>query len=109
MEETRIDRLELRLDDLAAEIRRGFQGVDARMCKIESQLDQTATTVGEIEVRLGKVETRLDQTATKVDLSDLRAEMYRMNAEIKTWMVATMVTIIGTFLVALFGLHHWNG
>jgi hypothetical protein len=111
MEETRIDRLELRLDEFAAEVRNGFRAVDARLCKIESRLDQTATTValGKIEARLGQIGTRLDQAATKVDLIELRVEMYKSNAEMKTWMLATMVTIITTIVAAMFGVSHWSG
>lgn len=95
MEEARRDRIGLSVGELAAGMRAGFGGVDTRLCKIE--------------VRLGKMEVRLDQTATKVDLNELRTEMYKANAEMKTWLLATMITIIGLFLVALFGLHHWNG
>ncbi len=109
MDDTRIDRLESRFDELAAEMRSGFRGVDTRLCKIESRLDQTASTVNDIEVRLGKVEVRLDFTATNSDLDNLRTEMYRNNAAMKTWLAATMITIIALFCVALFGLHHWNG
>jgi SMC interacting uncharacterized protein involved in chromosome segregation len=87
MEDTRIDRLESRLDGLAVEMRTGFRAVETRLCKIEA---------------------RLDQCATKAELGELRTEMYRMNAELKTWMLATMVTIIATSLAATFGLHHWS-
>jgi hypothetical protein len=92
MEETRIDRLEARLDEFAEEMRSGFRAVDARLCKIEARMDQFATKLELSELR-----------------SELRSEMYRMNAELKMWMLATMVTIIGTVLATAFGLHHWNG
>ncbi|WP_426175141.1 hypothetical protein [Massilia sp. TWR1-2-2] len=87
MEDTRIERLESRLDELAVEMRTGFRAVETRLCKIDA---------------------RLDQCATKAELGELRTEMYRMNAELKTWMLATMVTIIATSLAATFGLHHWS-
>jgi hypothetical protein len=35
--------------------------------------------------------------------------MYRMNGEMKNWMIATTLTLVATFLVALSGLQHWNG
>jgi hypothetical protein len=91
MEETRIDRLEVRFDELAAEMRSGFREVDARLCKIES--------------RLGQLETEM---ATKLDLNELRIEMYKNNAEMKTWLLATMITINSLFFLALFGLRHWG-
>ena len=109
MEETRIDRLEVLLDELAGEFRSAFRAFDARLCKMEGRLDQTATKVTEVEVRLGKLEILHEQTATKSDLYDLRIEMYKNHAEIKTWLLATMITIIALFLLALFGFHHWAG
>jgi hypothetical protein len=109
MEDTRIDRLEVLLDELAGEFRSAFRAVDARLCKMEVRLDQTATKVAEVEVRLGRLEILHEQTATKLDLHDLRIEMYKNNAEMKTWLLATMITIIALFCVALFGLHHWSG
>jgi hypothetical protein len=102
MEETRIDRLEVRFDELAAEMRSGFREVDARLCKID--------------VRLCKMESSLSQLqtvmATKSDLNELRnelrIEMYKNNAEMKTWLLATMITINSLFFLALFGLRHWG-
>jgi SMC interacting uncharacterized protein involved in chromosome segregation len=107
MEDTRIDRLEGRLDELAVEMRTGFRAVETRLCKIEARLDQMATNA-ELRAIEARLESRLDQCATKAELGELRTEMYRMNAELKTWMLATMVTIIATSLAATFGLHHWS-
>ena len=76
-------------------MRDGRREVDARLCKIES--------------RLSLVEARLDLCATKSDLDDLRIDMVKNNADIKTWMIATLLTIIAINLVAVFGLHHWSG
>jgi chromosome segregation ATPase len=122
MEDTRIDRLEARLDDLASEMRAGFRVVDTRLCRVEARLDQTEARLNVIDKRLeetatktdlraleARLELRLAQAATKADLNELRAEMYRMNGEMKNWMVATTLTLVATFLVALFGLQHWNG
>ncbi|MES2756365.1 MAG: hypothetical protein V4693_03245 [Pseudomonadota bacterium] len=87
MEDTRIDRLAVRLDELAAEMRRSLSGIDTRLCKIEA---------------------RVEQCATKVEVGELRSAMYKMSSVLKTWMLATMVTIIATSLAATFGLHHWG-
>lgn len=84
MDETRIDNLETQF----AELRNGQRVIEGRLCRIEANLEQTAT---------------------KADLYDLRAEMYKAIGEIKTWMVATLITIVGTVLAASFGLHHWSG
>ena len=103
MGDTRIDRLEVRFDELAAEMRSGFRTVDTRLCKIEARLEQTAA-----KADLRAIEARVDQCATKVELGELRSERYRTNLELKTWMLATMATIIATSLAATFGLHHWS-
>jgi hypothetical protein len=91
MEETRIDRLEVRFDELSAEMRSGFREVDARLCKIES--------------RLGRLEAEM---AAKSDLNELRIEMYKNNAGMKTWLLATMITTNSLFFLALFGFRHWG-
>jgi chromosome segregation ATPase len=122
MEDARIDRLEERLDDLASEMRAGFRVVDTRLCRVEARLEQTEARLNVIDKRLeetatktdlraleARLELRLAQAATKADLNELRAEMYRMNGEMKNWMIATTLTLVATFLVALFGLQHWNG
>jgi hypothetical protein len=108
MDETRIDRLEVRFDELAAEMRSGFRAIDTRLCKIEARLDQTATKA-ELSALEARMEVRLAQCATKSEVDGLRADMLRMNAEMKAWILATTLTIIATTLAASFGLHHWNG
>jgi hypothetical protein len=54
-----------------------------------------------MEHRLTALETRLDTVlptlATKADVEGVRADISR-------WMLATVVTIIGTMLAAIFGL-----
>lgn len=95
MEETRIDRLEVRFDELAAEMRDGRREFGARLCKIES--------------RLSLVEARLDLCAPKSGLRDLRIDMVKNNADIKTWVIASLLTFIAINHAAVFGLHHWSG
>ena len=106
-----MDRLEVRFDELAAETRSGFRAIDARLCKVASRLDQTATTaeLRALEVRMEQMGIHLLQCATKSEVADLRTEMYRMTAEMKAWMLATTLTISVTSLAAIFGLHHWSG
>ncbi|HEU4373434.1 MAG TPA: hypothetical protein VFS02_08090 [Telluria sp.] len=104
MEETRIDRLEGRFDELAAEMRSGFRAIDNRLCKIEAGLEQTVTKA-ELAALEGQMELRLAQCATKSELNDLRNEMLRLNAELKAWMLATALTIIASSLA----IQHWSG
>jgi hypothetical protein len=75
-----------------------------RLERLEQFAEQTRLELRAINVRLGTIETRLEQTATKADVSEIRAEMQRMNAEIKSWTLATLITIIGTMLAAILGI-----
>lgn len=63
---------------------------------------------GSMEHRLTALETRLDTIlptlATKADIGEIRADLHKMNAEIKSWTLATMLTIVGTMLAAIFGI-----
>lgn len=58
----------------------------------------------DIDNRFVRVEARLEQTATKADVESVKSEVHRMDASIKTWMLATVLTIIGTMLAAIFGV-----
>lgn len=63
---------------------------------------------GDMEHRLTALETRLDTIlptlATKADVGEIRADLHKMNAEIKSWTLATVLTIIGAMLAAIFGI-----
>lgn len=67
---------------------------------------------GGMEHRMTAIETRLDTIlptlATKADLAELRADMQKMHADIKTWTWATMITIIGILLAAVVGVIQVN-
>lgn len=88
----------------------------------------------EVESRLTGLETRFDTIlptlATKADLvglgvelraefmpqfealrsqiGDVRVELHKLDASIKTWMLATLLTVIGTMLAAIIGLNQIN-
>jgi hypothetical protein len=61
-----------------------------------------------MEHRVTALETRFDTVlptlATKADVGEIRADLHKMNAEIKTWTLAMMMTTIGTMLAAIFGI-----
>lgn len=82
--------------------------MDDRLDRIEQWLKQLAEQMQlelrAMDVRLGKIEARLEQMATKADINEIRAEMQKMNAEIKSWTLATMITIVGTMLAAILGI-----
>jgi hypothetical protein len=63
---------------------------------------------GSMENRLTVLETRLDTLlptlATKSDIGDIRADVQKVSSDISRWTLATMITIIGTMLAAIFGI-----
>jgi hypothetical protein len=63
---------------------------------------------GRMEHRITALETRLDTIlptlATKADIGEIRADLHKVSSEIKGWTLATMITIIGTMLAAIFGI-----
>lgn len=63
---------------------------------------------GDMEHRLTALETRLDTIlptlATKADIGQIRADLHKMNAEIKSWTLATVLTIVGTMVASMFGI-----
>src|SRR5260363_419356 len=60
---------------------------------------------GDMRDRLTALETRFDSVlptlATKADIEDLRTGIHKVDATIKTWMLGTVLTIIGTMLAAI--------
>lgn len=63
----------------------------------------------DMEARLSKLETKfetiLPTLSTKSDLGEVRSDIHKVDSSIKTWMLATMLTIIGTMLAAIFGIN----
>lgn len=59
-------------------------------------------TKSEIDFLRGEMEKASLRTDAK--LAELRSDMHKLNADIKTWTLATMITIVSTMLVALFGI-----
>lgn len=66
--------------------------------------DDFKQAMTDIDNRFVRVEARLEQTATKADVESVKSEVHKMDASIKTWMLATVLTIIGTMLAAIFGV-----
>lgn len=58
--------------------------MDDRVKKLEEFVDEARTELRGIDVRLTKIESRLDQTATKADVTDA------INGQIK-WIVGTAI------------------
>jgi hypothetical protein len=79
--------------------------MNARLAKLENDF---AAIRGDLDAIKGNGAAKTDivelRSAAKADFSELRADMQKMNAEIKSWTLATMITIIGTMLAAIFGI-----
>lgn len=58
----------------------------------------------DMEKRLSSLEAIIPTLMTKSDGEALRADIHKMDASIKTWMLGTVITIIGTLLAAIFGV-----
>jgi len=62
-----------------------------------SSLKMTLMTDKKTHPAMAKIDQRFDQTATKAGLAEVRAEIHK-------WMLATVLTIVGTMLAAIFGV-----
>lgn len=55
-------------------------------------------TISPMEPRIAALETKWDAIfptlATKTDIADMRADMHKMDASIKTWMIGTIVAMM---------------
>ena len=59
---------------------------------------------GDVKERIAKLEALFPTLATKADLGELRADVHKVDASIKTWMIATVLGMIGAGAAMSFGL-----
>ena len=92
-----------KLGELRAELGKATLRTDTKLGELRAELGKatlsTDTKLGELRAELGKASLRTD-----AKLGELRADTHKMNAEIKSWTLATMITIVGTMLAAIFGI-----
>jgi hypothetical protein len=84
-------------------------GMEHRMTALETRLDTilpTLATKADVAALRADMEKAGLHMNAKFDakFEELRGDMHKMNAEIKTWTLATMITIVGTMLAAIFGI-----
>lgn len=86
---------------------------DRRMQQLERSIPKLPVDGGngggddgrmETEKRLTAIETVLPTLATKTDVADLRADLYKMDASIKTWMIATIIGLFFGFAGLFFAM-----
>jgi hypothetical protein len=80
-------------------------GMEHRMTALETRLDLILPTLA-TKADLESVRRELENSGLRTDmkLAELRADMHKMNAEIRSWTLATMITIVGAMLAAIFGI-----
>ncbi|WP_157866662.1 hypothetical protein [Aromatoleum aromaticum] len=58
--------------------------------------------MSKIDARFASVEGRMDSLRDAV--AEMRTDLHEMDASIKTWMLGTVLAILGTMLAAIFGI-----
>lgn len=68
---------------------------------MEKRVEKLEADVSAIKV---DVATILSNYATKADIADIRADLHKVHSDISRWTLATMITVVGAMLAAVFGL-----
>lgn len=91
-------RLDLILPTLATK-------ADVESLRLMSKADVDSLRVAN-KAEFDSLRAEIEKSALRADVkfAELRSDMHRMNAEIRSWTLATMVTIIGTMLAAILGI-----
>lgn len=83
-------------------------GMEARVSRLEALAEKTGERLTSIDTRLSRMEAKAEIYATKSDVEVLRADLHKMDASIKTWMIATVVGLMvgfgGLFLATFLRL-----
>lgn len=59
---------------------------------------------GDMEARVAAIEAILKTLASKVDVEMLRTDLHKMDASIKTWMIATIIALFLGFAGLFFSM-----
>jgi hypothetical protein len=83
-------------------------GMEARVSRLETLAEKTGERLTSIDTRLSQMGAKAEAYATKSDVEVLRADLHRMDASIKTWMIGTVVGLMvgfgGLFLTTILRL-----
>ena len=80
-------------------------GMEHRMTTLEIRFDIILPTLAtKADVEALRADNQIAARKTDAAFAEMRADMQKMNAEIKSWTLATMLTIVGTMLAAIFGI-----
>jgi hypothetical protein len=104
---TKADVLATKADILAtkADILATKADVAALQARLDTILPTLATKADlEALALVAKADVEALALSTSAKFSELRAEMQEMNANIKTWAMAMMITMVGTMLAAVIGI-----
>jgi hypothetical protein len=100
--EHRMTALETRLDTILPTLATKTD-VEALRADVEKLRLSTDAKFDELR---GELRAELTKAGLLTDarFAEMRADMQKMNADIKTWTLATMITIVATMLAAIFGI-----
>jgi hypothetical protein len=92
-----------KLGELRGEFDKAGLSTDAKLGELRAEFAKAGLST---DAKLGELRAEFAKAGLSTDakLGELRADMQKMNAEIKTWTLATMITIVGTMLAAIFGI-----
>lgn len=103
--EPRVTALETRLDTILPTLatKADIGDMRADMHKMHAEMrGEMHKMHAEMHAELHKMNDGLYKM--NADMHKMNADMHKMNAEIKTWTLATMITIVGTMLAAILGI-----
>jgi hypothetical protein len=110
--EHRMTALETRLDTILPTLatKADMEGLRAEMEGLRAEMGGLRAEMGGLRVTTKadieglRAEIEIAGLRTDAKLAELRSDMHKMHADIKTWMLATVITMVGTMLAAIFGL-----
>jgi len=107
--EPRVSALETRLDTILPTLatKADIGDVRADMYKMHAEMrGEIHQMHAEMRGEMHKMHAQMHAEMREMNdcLHQMNADMYKMNAEIKTWTLATMLTIVGTMLAAILGI-----
>jgi Mg2+ and Co2+ transporter CorA len=111
--EPRVTALETRLDTILPTLATKADIADMRadtqknLAEMRGEMQESHAEM-RVEMQQAHAEMRAEMHVEMRKMNDtlhnMAVEMHKMNAEIKTWTLATMLTIVGTMLAAILGI-----
>lgn len=94
---------DLTRQEVDAKLAQNKAEVDVRLANFDTSIKTGFSDIGKQMADL-RTEMAKQTGDMRTEMANVRADVHKMNADIKTWTIATMLTIIGTMLAAIFGV-----